>query len=197
MSVTSLRNELRLIAEGAEWHARNFVLDLQPDKETLTDAIADFMAVYCQTAAVLSADWYNNVDRKSRFFAHPVSVVPVQRAEDTAAWVFKRGEVVATIERRMAAAAYSMVFDAARDTVAANASDEGVAMARVEEQSACDDCRRLATLVPRVRDSSSDGLSWERHQRCEFLWEPVRSGIWVPPDYAQKWSVLASSASAH
>lgn len=196
MSVGGLRSELRQVADSAEWHARTYVFGLEPDQETLTDAIADFMAVYCETAAVLSADWYNAIDRESIFFARPVSVVPPKRAEDTAAWVFKRGEAPATIERRLAAAAYSMVFDAARDTVAANAATEDVAIARVEESDACDDCRKRATRVPKASNSGSE-VSWERHQRCEFLWEPVRSGIWTPPEYVRKWGMLADGVSAH
>lgn len=195
MSVTSLRSQLRLIADGAEWHARIFAADTEPDQETLADAITDFMGVYCQTAAILTADWYNAIDRESTFFARPMSVVPPKRAEDTAAWVFKRGDTA--IERRLAAAAYSMVFDAARDTVAANASDEGVAVARVEEEGACDDCKKLATRVPKARNSSSDDVSWERHQRCEFLFEPVRGGIWVPPEYARQWLTVAQGVAAH
>lgn len=185
-----------MIAEGAEWHARNFVLDTDPDQETLADAIADMMAVYCQTAAILAADWYNSADRESRFFGKPVSVVPPQRAEDTAAWVFKV-PTTAAMERRMGSSAYTMVFDAARDTVAANANTEGVAYVRVEEPGACDQCRQHATKVPRARHSSSDDVPWERHQRCEFLFEPVRSGVWTPPDYATKWSMLADGVSAH
>ena len=186
-----------MIAEGAEWHAKNFVLDTEPDVETLADAIADMMGVYCQTAAILTADWYNARDRESTFFAQPVMVVPPERATDTAVWVFKKGETIAQVERRMGAAAYTMVFDAARDTVAANASNEGVAFVRVEERSACDDCKRHATHTPRASRSSSEDVRWERHQRCEFLFEPVRKGIWTPPEYVQKWSMLADGVAAH
>ena len=197
MSVNGLREELRLIAEGAEWHARNFVLDFEPDQETLADAIADMMGVYCQTGALLTADWYNHRDGDSRFFARPVMVVPPERATDTAVWVFKKGASVAQIERRMGAAAYSMVYDAARDTVTANATREGVAYVRVEEPGACDDCKRRATYGVRTPRSSSDDVTWERHQRCEFLFEPVRKGVWEPPEYARKWSMLADAVSAH
>lgn len=197
MSVDSLRDELRLIAEGAEWHARNYVLDTEPDQETLADAIADMMAVYCQTGSILTADWYNSRDRESKFFARPVMVVPPERATDTAVWVFKKSDSVGQVERRMGAAAYSMVYDAARDTVTANAAEEGVAYVRMEERDACDDCKRRATHTPRERSSPSDDVTWERHQRCEFLFEPVRKGVWTPPEYVRKWSMLADAVSAH
>ena len=186
-----------MIAEGAEWHARNFVLDTEPDLETLADAVADMMGVYCQTGAILTADWYNSRARESLFFAQPVMVVPPQRATDTAAWVFKKAPTIAQVERRMGAAAYTMVFDAARDTVAANAASEGVAFVRVEERDACDDCKHRATHTPRARNSPSDDVTWERHQRCEFLFEPVREGLWTPPEYARKWSMLADDVFAH
>lgn len=176
------------MAQNAEWHARIFMEDTEPDQETLADAIADFMAVYCQTGALFAADWYNHLEAESRYFAKPVMVVPPQRAEDTAAWVFKRADAdINQLTRRMASAAYSMVYDAARDTVSANAAAEQVAYVRVEEPGACRDCMGKATLVPRARNSSSEDVSWERHQRCEFLFEPVRGGIWTPPAHHIEW----------
>lgn len=197
MSVEGLRGELRTIAQGAEWHGFNHMLDLEPDQESLADAIADFMAVYCQTGAILAADWYNNLDRESRYFARPVHVVPPERATDTAAWVFKRADAdTETLAKRLASATYSMVFDAARDTVSANATQEDVAYVRVEEQGACNDCMSKATLVPRARNSRSNDISWERHQRCEFLFEPVRRGIWAPPAYTKDWKLRTSELDA-
>jgi hypothetical protein len=187
LTVDGLRGDLRTVAEAAEWHGWNFMYDAEPDQETLADALADFMAVYCQTGALFAADWYNTRDKESRYFARPVMVVPPQRAEDTAAWVFKGGQTVENLARRTAAAAYSMVYDAARDTVSANAVKEGVAYVRVEEPGACQDCMGKATLTPRGRNSSSEDVSWDRHQRCEFLFEPVRSGIWTPPAHHSEW----------
>lgn len=194
MSVERLREELRTIADGAQWHASNYVLDVEPDQETLADAIADFMSVYCQTGALLAADWYNELDRESKYFARPVWVVPPERATDTAAWVFKRPQTQSAeaLAPRAASAAYSMVFDAARDTVTENARNEGVAYARVEERGACDDCKRMATATPRTSKSRTDDVRWERHQRCEFLFEPVRSGIWTPPSYTAEWGLSKS-----
>lgn len=206
MSVTSLRSELRMIAEAAQWHGHNYVLDHEPDLEDLTASLADFMGVYCQTTALIAADWYNEQDREARFFARPVSVVPPKRASDTAGWVFRGAQTpdVMTVANRVASAAYTMAFDAARDTVSANATNEGVAYVRVEEPDACDDCMGRATLVPRARNSSSDDVSWERHQRCEFLFEPVRTGIWTPPAHQVKWRdsnlqkhLLAPGVSGH
>jgi hypothetical protein len=209
VSVDQLRNELRMIAEGAEWHALNYALDAEPDRETLTDAIADFMGVYCQTAALLAADWYNHRDSDSRFFARPVSVMPPKRAEDTTAWVFRvRDATPQVIAQRMSSAAYTMTYDAARDTVSGNASAEGVAYVRVEEPGACDDCVKRATLLPRASTASSEDISWERHQRCEFLFEPVRQGVWMPPSHHEEWReklqsgnpnglVIANSADRH
>lgn len=189
MSVTGLRSELRMIADGAQFHASNFILDTEPDQETLADSLASFMAVYCETGALIAADWYNSIDRDSLFFAQPVSVVPPKRATDTAAWIFKGAQTpsIDTIANRAASATYSMVFDAARDTVSANANSEEVAYVRVEEPGACDDCKKLATMTPRARNSRSDDVVWERHQRCEFLFEPVRRGLWSPPAYTTEW----------
>ena len=184
-----------MIAEGAEWHAFGFVTQREPDVNDLTEALMDFMGVYCDTAALMAADWYNSRDAESKFFARPVSVVPPERAADTARWVFKlRDPKPLPLAKRVASATYSMVFDAARDTLGKNASEEGVAVARVEEPGACDDCVRLSTRRPKFRHSSSDDVSWERHQRCEFLFEPVRSGIWVPPEATEHWSHLIDEA---
>lgn len=187
MTVGALRGELSDIATDAEWMASNYILDTEPDQELLADSIADLMGVYCGMGALLAADWYNSMDRRSRYFARPVSVVPPDRATDTAAWVFKGGEDVEKLANRMAAAAYSMVYDAARDTVSKNATNEGVAYVRVEEPGACPDCISKATLVPRAKNSPSTDVRWERHQRCEFLFEPVRTGIWVPPEHHLEW----------
>lgn len=185
MTVESLRSDLRMIAQGAEWHAYNYILDNEPDPVDLEMSIGDFMAVYCETGALLAADWYNSLDKESVFFARPVSVVPPQRVTDTAAWVFKGSQETVKIANRAASAAYSMVYDAARDTVSENATNEEVAYVRVEESGACEDCLSKATKVPRARNSSSDDIPWERHQRCEFLFEPVRTSIWVPPNYVR------------
>lgn len=196
MSVTALRGELQTIAQGAEFHAEGFILDSEPDQETLADAIADFMAVYCQTGSLLTADWYNSLDSESKFFAQPVFVVPPERATDTAEWVFKpaKNQTTETIARRMASAAYSMVFDAARDTVTGNATNENVAYVRVEEPGACSDCMQKATLRPKHRNSPSTDVAWDRHQRCEFLFEPVRTGIWIPPTHAAHWREMVTEA---
>lgn len=178
-----------MIAQGAEWHGYNYVLDNEPDLEDLTAALADFMGVYCQTAALLAADWYNSRDTDSRFFASPISVVPPKRATDTAVWAFRvLNPSPMGLAKRVAAATYSMTFDAARDTVSGNAATEGVAYVRVEEPGACDDCAQRATNRPKARNSSSEDVAWDRHQRCEFLFEPVRKGIWVPPDHAREWA---------
>ena len=188
MTVNALRGELQTIAKGAEWHASNFILDTEPDMETLADSIADFMAVYCQTGALLAADWYNSLNRESHYFAEPIAVVPPERATDTAKWIFKRPDLsVEKIANRAASAAYSMMFDAARDTVSKNATNERVAYVRVKEPGACGECKQKATMSPRSVSSASDDVQWSRHQRCEFLFEPVRSGIWVPPAHVAKW----------
>ncbi|AEJ95319.1 MuF-like minor capsid protein [Mycobacterium phage LittleLaf] len=189
MSTGRLRAELQQIAEGAEWHARNYVLDYEPDQMDLELALADFMAVYCQTGSLLTADWYNSLDSDTpHYFATPEFVVPPQRAADTAAWVFKgRKSDTPSLARRVGAAAYTMVFDAARDTVAANSVREEVAFVREEEPDACDDCIGRATLTPRTRNSSTGDVTWERHQRCEFLFVPVRKDVWTPPAHASSW----------
>lgn len=204
MSVDALRSELQMIAQGAEWHGFNFAFDAEPDEETLADALADFMGVYCQTGALLAADWYNTREKETTFHASPVSVVPPERATDTARWVFRGAQTPEGIAKRVASAAYTMVFDAARDTVSANATNEGVAVARVEERGACPDCRGRATMHPKARTSSSEDVSWERHQRCEFLFEPVRTGIWTPPRHHEEWRasngnsrLLAPGLSGH
>lgn len=186
-----------MVAEGAEWHAFNYVSEYEPDVNDLAEAIQDFLGVYCQTASLLTADWYNSQDSESRFYAIPEFVVPPKRAMDTAGWVFRGAQTpdVMTVAKRMASSAYTMTFDAARDTVSANATREGVAVARVEEPNACDECMGRATLLPRARNSSSEDVSWERHQRCEFLFEPVRKGIWLPPDHHEKWR--ASNGNSH
>lgn len=209
MSAASLREELRSIAEAAEWHARNYVLEDGPDQAALEGAIADFMAVYCDVAALLAADWYNAIDG-SRYFATPVAVVPPQRARDTADWVFRSlsDPTPEKVARRAGAAAFTMAYDAARDTVAANATREGVAFVRVEEPNACDDCMKRATANPRSSRHSSEDVSWERHQRCEFLFVPVRREVWTPSADVLDWHesrrsrkfagpVIANSTSAH
>lgn len=184
MSVDSLRVEVRQWAQTAEFHALAFMEDNEPDEPELAEAIPGFMDVYAQTAALLTADWYNSMDKESRYFARPFAEIAPERLAATASWVFKGPQTPAN---RMRSAAHGIVFDASRNTVVSNADTEGVAIVRHEHADACDDCAQLATKRPMARNSSSEGVGRDFHHHCEGLLIPVRRGIWAPPDYTKAW----------
>lgn len=159
----------------------------EPDREDLLEDIPSIVTVYAQSAALLTADFYTALDPNNSFYAKPVDVLSEERVRDTADWVFQGPQ---SPHHRLKMAMHSLVFDAARDTVTANALEENVLVAREEENEACGECKQRASLVP----AATDQVEWERHQGCEFLFVPARKGRWNAPEHLQEWSAQIDEA---
>jgi hypothetical protein len=184
VSVEQLRPLIRQLAHTAEIHAFNWMLQYEPTVEDLQIDIPEMLDVYVQSAALLAANWYNEQDDESTYFALPVEGIADDRLENTAAWVHRGPQ---RPENRMRVAAHTLVFDASRNTVYQNAKEEGVAIVRHEMGDACEDCATRATLAPKARNSSSEDISTDFHPSCEGMYVPVRRGVWEPPSHARVW----------
>ncbi len=94
---------------------------------------------------------------------------------------------------RLSGSVKRMVYDASRDTVVSNATQEGVRWVRVAQPDACAFCRMLATRSAvyhsqalALRGASPYSESYHDHCRCVAV--PVRAGsVYTPPDYVQQW----------
>jgi hypothetical protein len=181
------------LARIAEEHALGYMLERERDSDDLILDIPDMMAPYIQGAAILAADWYEDEDPESGFQAAVADEIALERLIATARWVFRGPQLP---ENRMRTAAHSLVFDAARNTVWANAEDEGVAVIRHELAGACDDCAVRATVDIRGRLSRSDDVSREFHHACTGLFGVVRREPYVPPDHALEWGRKIAGARA-
>lgn len=191
MSVGQLRPEVRHLATRASIHAYNWLLREQPDVDGIIEELPALIAVYTQSAAILAADWYNNQDAESSYFASPVEGIADARLQNTAHWILAGPQKP---ENRMRTAANTLTFDAARNTIYQNAQNEGVAVVRYEYADSCHQCVARATTSPRARNSRSDDVATDFHHSCEGMLIPVRGGLWQPPEYTREWKQRVDAA---
>lgn len=191
MSLNELRSQVGLYARACQLNAYQWMVSFEPTAADLAAMIPQMVTAHCQSAAILAADWYNQLDADSRYHASPDDQIADERLQATAGWVFRGPQAP---ENRMRAAAHALVFDAARNTVWSNAQSERVAVARVEEANACGDCAVRATSLVVGRDDVREDLPRDFHHSCEGLLVPVRTGAYEPPQYARKWGEKAIAA---
>lgn len=191
MNVDELLPLVGQMARVAEEQAYAFMVAYEPTAEDLLTAIPDMVRVYCETAALLAADWYNSLDADSRYFATAMADISDDRLAATASWVYAGPQ---RPENRMRTAAHAMVFDAARNTIWGNASAEGVAVARHEGAGACEDCAVRATTVVIGSKDVSDTVPHDFHHSCTGMFVPVRSGAYEPPSYTREWGEKVAAA---
>jgi hypothetical protein len=189
VSAEGLRTLVGQLAEEARFTAEMWMMDREPTADDLVDDIPAIVRVYADSAALLAADFYMALDADSPFAAEPADVLSEQRIQDTIDWVLKDGAHQAP-EHRLKAAMHALVFDAARDTVTANALREKVLVAREEEDGACGECMQKASLIP----APTESVDWSRHQGCEFLFVPARKGQWNPPEHLDDWTLRIAEA---
>lgn len=193
MSIERLRPEIRELALTCEEHAYNWMLTYEPGAQDLLTDIPAMMVLYVQTAALLAADWYNDQNPESSYFAEPIDKIADERLENIATWVHGGPQ---RPENRMRTAANTMVFDAARNTIYQNAVNEGVAVVRYEYADSCNKCVARATTSRRAHNSRSDDLDREFHPSCEGMLVPVRRGVFEPPEYTRGWKERVRAAKS-
>ena len=191
MSVDSLRDEVRQLAQMAENHAFGWMQAHMPSAEDLLVEIQEMVGVYADTAALLTADWYDELYPDSSYSAVMDDDLADEKIVNVANWVHAGPQLP---ENRMRVAANRIVFDAARRTVLVNAQSEGVALARDEEAKCCNTCIASATLGPKERRGRSDDVEQFFHPSCEGLFVPVRQGVWEPPSHAYEWRERVKAA---
>jgi hypothetical protein len=184
VSVDQLRPLIRELAKTCEEHAFSWMLNQEPSVADLKVDIPEIVNVYVQSAALLAADWYNDQESESSYFATPVDGIADERLDNLASWVHDGPQKP---ENKMRVAANTLVFEAARNTVYQNAQVEGVAVVRYEYADSCDGCVARATTSARARNSRSADVATDFHPSCEGMLVPVRNRLWEPPEYARKW----------
>ena len=180
---------VRQLAQAAEAVAVDWVLTQDVTAEDLAIDLAGLVSPYASTAALLAADWYDNLE-DSGYSAVLDDDMAQEKLDNAALWIMSGTQLP---ESRMRVAANKMVFDAARRTVFVNAHIEGVALAREEEAGCCNDCVARATTVAKARNSTAV-VEQDFHPGCMSLYFPVRGDLYTPPDYAREWHSRIKSA---
>lgn len=170
-------------------------------EQLLRSALPQIVMPHANAAAAVTAQWYNDIQPGSGFAAAPTVNLPAQRIDKTIGWALNApGE--ATPLDRLAGSTKRMVFDASRDTVTANAAQQGIKFARYASANACAFCRVMAargavysseqsalTVVGRAgrpRGNQPIGEKWHDHCRCMVV--PVPAGqTYKPPPYVAQW----------
>jgi hypothetical protein len=149
----------------------------------LKQALPEIVTPHAQAAAEITAQWYDELNPVSTFEATPVIDLAPERVGKSVDWaLYAPGQ--ATPLDRVAGSSKRMVSDASRDTVIANAADEGVKWARYASANACAFCRLLAT---RGAVYTEKGAAFKAHDHDRCLAVPERGGIYSPPDYVTQW----------
>lgn len=107
-----------------------------------------------RVAALLGAQWYNELAPEADFVATPVVDLNPTQIDKTISWALYAPGNAAPVDR-LSGAAKRIVQNAARDTIVQSAEQEGVRWARYASADACAFCRLLATRGPVYRTERS------------------------------------------
>lgn len=193
-------------------------------------AFPQIVEPHAHAAAQITAQWYDEL-HTSTFHATPTVNLPAERMDKTVDWALyaptetKPSHVhvtetdlaptetshIYTYEEqpdaslsRLSGSAKRMVYDASRDTVTTNTSQQGVHFARYASANACAFCRLLATRTGkdlyssekaattvvgvRGRPQGTRALGAKYHDHCRCVAVPVPDGqTYTPPDYTKQW----------
>lgn len=189
-SVSTLLPYVRRLAKRAEERATNWALTHEPTVADLLEEIPGLVTPYASTAAVLAADWYDDLGSGSYFPTQDLDL-PEDKVANVASWVMAGPQLP---ESRLRLAANKLVFDAARRTILVSAEGEGVPVARHEEAQCCNKCMARATTWEIERTSSSHTSDQWFHPSCEGMYVPVRDGAYEPPSHARSWHERVDAA---
>ena len=190
MSVGELLPLIDSLARVAQEGAYAWMVSFAPSELSLIEDMADIVNVYCDSAALLAADWYNGLDSDGYYVANPYWNLGEDERIAIASWVFRGPQLP---ENQMKVVTHSMVYGAARRTIRRNAELENVAVVRHESADSCGDCRYKATNVPIDKNAKVD-LFKDFHHSCTGMYVPVRSGVYEPPEHARSWGEKIAKA---
>lgn len=191
MSISDLLPLVNTLARSAQEQAYAWMVAFAPSEITLGEVLDDMVGVYCDSAALLAADWYNSQDSDAPFQARPVWKLGQQQRANIAEWVFSGPQLP---ENQMRVMAHSLVYGAARMTIRKNATLENVALARYERADSCGDCRLRATSMVTGKVPNGATVFDNFHHSCTGMYIPVRSGVYEPPEYARSWGEQIAAA---
>lgn len=191
MSVSQLLPLIEQLAQSCERQAYAWMTSFSPTAESLVDDITDMTNVWCDSAALLAADWYNDQDADGQYRARGTWDLDRDQRTAIANWIMAGPQAP---ENQARAMGRSLVYTAARKTIWANAELEGVAVVRYEEANACGNCQVRATSRITPKNASSDQVFRDFHHSCSGIYIPVRAGIYEPPDYARSWGEKIAAA---
>lgn len=190
MSVGELLPLVDSLARVAQESAYAWMVAFAPTELSLVDDMADIVNVYCDSAALLAADWYNGLDSDGYFVAEPYWNFGEEERLAIANWVFRGPQLP---ENQMRVVTHSLVYGAARRTIRRNAELENVSLVRHESADSCGSCRLKATNVPISRNEKQDVFK-DFHHSCTGMYVPVRSGVYEPPEHARSWGEKIAKA---
>lgn len=183
-------------------------------------AFPQIVEPHAHAAAQITAQWYDELNPSAAFHAAPTVDLPPARMDKTVDWALYAPTEVKPTEpsshvhvyetepdtslSRLSGSAKRMVYDASRDTVTTNASQQGVHFARYASANACAFCRLLATRTGkdlyssekaattvvgvRGRPRGTRTLGAKYHDHCRCVAVPVPDGqTYTPPDYTKQW----------
>lgn len=188
--VSTLLPYVRRLAQRAEQRASNWILSTEPTAADVAEELPSLVRGYASTAAVLAADWYDELGAGS-YFPVQDNDLAEEKITNAAYWVMAGPQ---SPESRIRVAANKLVFDAARRTILVSAEGEGVPVARHEEAACCNKCMARATTWTLERTGSSHTSDQWFHPSCEGLYVPVRDGTYEPPEYARSWHEKVEAA---
>lgn len=155
-------------------------------RDQLADTIAAQVMPIVDLAAIVTADWYNDLNPVLKYTPTDVqSVVGEGRINYTLVWAFEQHGAEAPADR-FVGAFQRMVFDSSRDVVISNAKLEKVPWHRDALPDACSFCR-LLTVDPHAYRGKYVNMPSHNHD-CRCLAVVSRRGnTYEPPSYVDDW----------
>lgn len=190
MSVEELLSPVDRVARIAQEGAYAWMVSFAPTESVLAGYMSDMVNVYCESAALLAADWYNGLDSDGYYVAIPYWNLSEDESAAISSWVFRGPQLP---ENQMRVVTHSLVYGAARRTIRRNAELENVAVVRHEKADSCGDCRYKATNVTIAKNEQTN-LFNDFHHSCTGMYVPVRSGVYEPPEHARSWGEKIAKA---
>lgn len=156
------------------------------DADERAELIPEMIRPVIYQAAILTADWYDNLQPDSRFrVSDDQNTVTDGRINYTVEWAWAAPGAEDPVDR-MLGAFQRMVFDGSRGVVLDNAKREGVPWHRDAQEAACSFCR-LLTVDPEAHNGKYVDMSSHNHD-CRCIAVASRGdNVYVPPDYVQDW----------
>ena len=191
MSVGELLPLIDQLARYGQEQAYTWMVTFDPSEASLASDLNEIVGTFCESAALVAADWYNSLDSDTSYRATYSWGLGQQQRANIAKWVFGGPQLP---ENQLKAITHSLVYSAARLTIRENAELEKVAVVRYENADSCGHCRYKATNVVTERNSKSANLFEDFHHSCTGMYVPVRSGVYEPPEHARSWGEKIAKA---